>query len=170
MRQSTRGPFDAAPPPAAVRLLPAASVLLASLITIWPFVATFPILPPLGLMMLLGWRLTRPAVFPIWAPLPLGFFDDLISGQPLGNAMLLWTLCFFMIDLIDHRLVFRDFWQDWLIAAGSIGFCLIVGRLVTAPIGAHVDTVLLLQIVISVMLFPLVARLCAWLDQKRQGS
>jgi rod shape-determining protein MreD len=170
MRQHSRGPFDAAPPPAAVRLLPAASVLLASLMTTWPFVATFPILPPLGLMMLLGWRLTRPAVFPIWAPLPLGFFDDLISGQPLGNAMLLWTLCFFMIDLIDHRLVFRDFWQDWLIAAGSIGFCLIVGRLVTAPIGAHVDTVLLLQIVISVMLFPLVARLCAWLDRKRQGS
>ena len=170
MRQHTRGPFDAAPPPAAVRLLPAASVLLASLVTTWPFIATFPILPPLGLMMLLGWRLTRPAVFPIWAPLPLGFFDDLISGQPLGNAMLLWTLCFFMIDLIDHRLVFRDFWQDWLIAAGSIGFCLIVGRLVTAPIGAHVDTVLLLQIVISVMLFPLVARLCAWLDRKRQGS
>ncbi|MES1975246.1 MAG: rod shape-determining protein MreD [Pseudomonadota bacterium] len=170
MRAPTRGPFDAAPPPAAVRLLPAGSVLLASLVTIWPFIATFPILPPLGLMMLLGWRLTRPDVLRIWAPLPLGFFDDLISGQPLGNAMLLWTLCFFMIDLIDQRLVFRDFWQDWLIAAGSIGFCLIAGRLITAPIGAHVDTVLLLQIVISVMLFPFVARLCVWLDRKREGK
>ncbi|MES2450990.1 MAG: rod shape-determining protein MreD [Pseudomonadota bacterium] len=170
MRQPTRGPFDAAPPPAAARLLPPASVLLASLATTWPFVATFPFLPPLGLMMLLGWRLTRPDVFRIWAPLPLGFFDDLVSGQPLGSAMLLWTLCFFMIDLIDQRLVFRDFWQDWLIASGAIGFCLIVGRLVAAPIGAHVDTVLLLQIVISTMLFPLVARFCAWLDRKREGA
>lgn len=167
MRQPSRGPFDAAPPPAAARLLPPVSVLLGSLATTWPFVATFPVLPPLGLMMLLGWRLSRPDVFRIWAPLPLGFFDDLVSGQPLGNAMLLWTLCFFMIDLIDQRLVFRDFWQDWLIATGSIGFCLIVGRLVASPIGAHVDTVLLLQIVISTMLFPLVARFCAWLDRKR---
>ena len=170
MRQQARGPFDAAPPPAAVRLVPSASVLVASLITTWPFIASFPVLPPLGLMVLLGWRLMRPDVFRIWAPLPLGFFDDLVSGQPLGSAMLLWTLCFFMIDLIDQRLVFRDFWQDWLIASGSIGFCLIVGRLVAAPIGSHVDTVLLLQIVISTMLFPLVARVCAWLDRKRGGE
>lgn len=170
MRQPTRGPFDPTPPPVAVRLLPWVSVMLASLITTWPFIANFPVLPPLGLMMLLGWRLMRPDVFRIWAPLPLGFFDDLVSGQPLGNAMLLWTLCFFMIDLIDQRLVFRDFWQDWLIAAGSIGFCLIVGRLVAVPLGAHVDTVLLLQIVISTMLFPVMARLCAWLDRKREGK
>ena len=170
MREPTRGPFDAAPPRVAVRLLPAVSVVLASLVTTWPFVASFPFLPPLGLMMLLAWRLSRADVFAIWAPLPLGFFDDLVSGQPLGNAMLLWTLCFFMIDLIDQRLVFRDFWQYWLIATGSIGFCLIAGRLIAAPLGAHVDTVLLLQIVISAMLFPLVARLCAWLDRKRQGS
>ena len=170
MRAPVRGPFDAPPPPAAVRLLPAASVMVASLITTWPFIASFPVLPPFGLLILLGWRLTRPDVFRIWAPLPLGFFDDLLSGQPLGSAMLLWTLCFFMIDLIDQRLVFRDFWQDWLIAAGAVGFCLIAGRLVASPIGTHVDTVLLLQIVVSIMLFPLAARFCAWLDRKREGK
>lgn len=170
MRTPTRGPFDPAPPPAAVRLVPIVSVMLASLATILPVITSFPVLPPVGLMMLLGWRLTRPTVFAIWAPLPLGLFDDLVSGQPLGNAMLLWMLCFFMIDLIDQRLMFRDFWQDWLIASGAIGFCLIVGRLVASPLGAHVDTVLLLQIVISILLFPLAARFCVWLDRKRQGA
>jgi len=170
MRAPTRGPFDAAPPPAAARILPPASVILGSLITIWPFITSFPILPPFGLMMLLGWRLTRPSVFPIWVPLPLGFFDDLISGQPLGNAMLLWTLCFFMIDLIDHRLVFRDFWQDWLIASGALGFCLLAGRLIASPISAHVDTVLLFQFGISALLFPLIAQFCIWLDRKRRGA
>ena len=113
--------------------------------------------------MLLGWRLTRTESLRVWAPLPLGLFDDLVSGQPLGSAMLFWTLCFFMIDLINQRVVYRDFWQDWLIAAGSIGFCLILGRLVTTPIYAHVDTVLLFQFAISVLLFPLAARLCAML-------
>jgi rod shape-determining protein MreD len=170
MRAPHRGPFDAAPPPAAARMLPAGSVIIASLVTIWPFITSFPILPPLGLMMLLGWRLTRPGVFAIWAPLPLGFFDDLVSGQPLGNAIVLWTLCFFMIDLIDQRLAFRDFWQDWLIASGSFAFCLLAGRLIATPLSAHVDTVLLLQCAIACLLFPLIARLCIWLDRKRQGT
>jgi len=30
--------------------------------------------------------------------------------------------------------------------------------------------VLLLQIVVSIMLFPLAARFCAWLDRKREGK
>ena len=141
--------------------------MLGSLVTIWPVVASFPFLPPLGLLMLLGWRLARPGVLAIWAPLPLGFFDDLLSGQPMGSAILLWQSCFIVIDLIDQRLVFRDFWQDWLIAAGAIAFCLIAGRLVATPLGAHVDTVLLLQAMVSVMLFPLAARIAVWLDRRR---
>ena len=103
----------------------------------------------------------------MWAPLPLGLFDDVLTGQPLGSAMLLWTLCFLAIDVLDTRLVWRDFWQDWLIAAGSIGFCLIAGRLIASPFGAHVDTVLLLQIVVSVALFPVVASLCARMNRER---
>jgi rod shape-determining protein MreD len=85
----------------------------------------------------------------------------------MGSAILLWQLCFIGIDLIDHRLVFRDFWQDWLIAAGSIAFCLIAGRLVATPLGAHVDTVLLVQVMVSVMLFPVAARIAVWLDRRR---
>jgi rod shape-determining protein MreD len=106
-------------------------------------------------------------LFPIWAAAPFGLFDDLVSGQPLGSAILLWTISFFAIELFDQRLVWRDFWQDWLIAAGATAFCLIAGRLIASPIGAHVDTMLIVQILVSVMLFPLVARLVAWLDRKR---
>lgn len=162
MRQ-VRGPFDEAPDSTATRLIPAISVLIGSALTLWPIIASVQILPPFGLLMLLGWRLTRTESLRVWAPLPLGLFDDLVSGQPLGSAMVLWTLCFFMIDLIDQRVVYRDFWQDWLIAGGAIGFCLILGRLVASPLAAHVDTVLLLQVAISVLLFPLAARLCVLL-------
>jgi len=165
-----RNPFDPAPPRIGVRLVPWLSVMAGSMLTLWPYIATFPILPPCGLMMLLGWRLMRPEVFRIWAPLPLGLFDDLLSGQPLGSAMLTWTLCFFAIDMIDQRTVFRDFWQDWLLAGGSIGFCLLAGRYFASPFGAHVDTVLLLQAVISILLFPVAARICGWLDRRREGK
>jgi len=147
--------------------VPISSVLLGSLVTIVPVIAHYPVLPPFGLLMLLGWRLLRPELFPIWAAAPFGLFDDLVSGQPLGSAILLWTISFFAIELFDQRLVWRDFWQDWLIAAGATAFCLIAGRLIASPIGAHVDTMLIVQILVSVMLFPLVARLVAWPDRKR---
>ena len=159
--------FARSVPAAQRRAVPIGSVMLGSLLTILPFVAGFPVLPPLGLMVLLGWRLLRPEVFRIWAPVPLGFFDDLVSGQPLGSAVLLWTLAFFAIELFDQRLVWRDFRQDWLIAGGAIAFCLIGGRLLASPIEARVDTMLLLQIVMAILFYPVVARLVAWLDRKR---
>jgi rod shape-determining protein MreD len=162
-----RGPFDEPEASRWRRALPAVSVLLGSTLTIWPLIASFPYLPPCGLMMLLAWRLVRPGTFAIWAPLPLGLFDDMLSGQPLGSAIFLWSLCFVAIDLIDQRLPYRNYWQDWLIAAGALAFCLIAGRLAASPFGAHVDTVLLVQIMVSVMLFPIAGRLCAWLDRKR---
>lgn len=143
------------------------SVVLGSMTTLIPVVATIPFLPPFGLMMLLGWRLVRGDSMKVWAPVPLGFVDDMMSGQPLGSAMLLWTMCILVVDILDTRLVWRDFWQDWLIASGAIGFCLIAGRLVAAPFAAHVDTALLLQIVISAALFPVIARFCAWLDRDK---
>ena len=115
--------------------------------------------------MLLAWRLHRADALRVWAPVPLGFVDDLVSGQPLGSAMLLWTLCFLAIDVLDTRLVWRDFWQDWLMAAGGIGFVLIAGRLLASPFSAHVDTALLMQIIVTTALFPLAYQLALRLDR-----
>lgn len=141
------------------------SVMAGSLVTLLPVVATFPWLPPFGLLMLLGWRLYKADALKVWAAAPLGLFDDLVSGQPLGNSTLLWALCFLIIDVLDTRLVWRDYWQDWLIACGGVGFCLIAGRLITTPLEAHVDTALLFQVVVSCALYPLFARFCARLDR-----
>jgi rod shape-determining protein MreD len=164
------GAFAPEPSPIAAWAIPVASVVLGSLLTILPLVATFPVLPPLGLMVLLTWRLLRPETMRIWSPLPFGFFDDLVSGQPLGSAMLLWTLSFLIVDLLDRRLVSRDFWQDWVLAAGAIAFSLIGGRLIATPFAAHVDTLLLFQVIAAVLLYPFVARLVAWLDSKRGSA
>jgi rod shape-determining protein MreD len=161
------GAFAPDPVPAAAWAIPAASIVLGSMLTIVPMVATFPVLPPLGLMILLAWRLLRPETVRAWTPIPFGFFDDLISGQPLGSAILLWTLSIVIIDLLDQRLMSRDFWQDWVLASGAIAFCLSIGRLIATPLAAHVDTLLLFQVIAAVLLYPFVARLVAWLDRKR---
>lgn len=146
------------------------SVVLGSMTTLLPIVSVVPFLPPFGLMLLLGWRLTRGDSMPVWAPVPLGFMDDMFSGQPLGSAMLLWTLCILVVDILDTRLMWRDFWQDWLIASGGIALALSGGRLLALPLGSHVDTALLLQIVISVALFPIIARFCSWVDRDVKKS
>jgi len=136
------------------------SILAGSLVTLIPVVASVPFLPPFGLLMFLGWRLLRPGALPVWAAAPLGLFDDLVSGQPLGNAVLMWQICSLMLDLVDTRLVTRDFWQDWVLAAGSVALCLVAGRVFASNLSAQVDAALVFQIVVSVALFPLATRLC----------
>lgn len=162
-----RGPFDPEPTPIRAWLIPVTSIMAGSMITLIPLVAPLPLLPPFGLMMLIGWRLGRPDILPIWSTLFFAAFDDLLSGQPLGSAMLLWGGTMLVIDLVDQRLIARDFWQDWLLASGAIGACLLFGRLIASPLRAHVDTVVLLQILLSAMLYPIVTQFCAWLDRKR---
>lgn len=163
-------PLGQSEKPPRARWLAPLTVVLGSLATLVPVVASVPFLPPFGLMFLLGWRLTRGDSMRVWAPAPLGFVDDLLSGQPLGSAMVLWTVSILAIDILDTRLVWRDHWQDWLVASGAIAFCLLGGRLVATPFSAHVDTALIVQIAIACALFPLVARLCAWFDRDVKKS
>lgn len=139
--------------------------------TILPAVATLPLLPPLGLLMLLTWRLLARFALRKWAAAPLGLFDDLVSGQPMGSAVLLWSLCFLLIEAIEQRMAERDPWQDWLIGAALIGGALVAGRLIAAPMSAPLAVPLAVQIAAGALLFPVAARLVAWLDRRRtQGQ
>ncbi len=160
-------PFAPVLAPSRARALPWITVVAGSLVTIVPVIATVPILPPFGLLMLLAWRLLARFALRPWAAAPLGFADDLVSGQPLGSAVLLWSLCFLAIDLIERRILFRDFWQDWLIASGAILFCVAGGRVLAVPFGAPVDGALMVQAAAAILLFPVAARLVAWIDRKR---
>jgi len=40
--------------------------------------------------------------------------------------------------------------------------------LIASPFSAHVDSALLLQIVVSAALYPIIARFCAWLDRDKK--
>lgn len=163
---------DFTPPPStfAQQAIPITSVLIASLLPLLPYVATVPLLPPLGFMVALAWRLLRADLWPLWVALPLGLFDDLFSGAPLGSAMALWTISFVAIDLIDRRLVWRDQWQDWSIAAGFLALYLL-GALALADVTGGATPLRLLspQLALSVLLFPMVMRIATHLDRARFG-
>lgn len=158
--------------PLRVRGTPIATVMLGSLLpSLIPAVALSPAVPPLGLMMLLGWRLLRPELWPLWIGLPLGFFDDIVTGHPVGTAMCLWTMVLIVIDSVSIRLIWRDYWQDWLIASAAIIGVTAMSWLFMKTFGSGGGggplTHQLPQVLLSVLTFPLVARQCARLDRWR---
>ena len=148
--------------------LPWLTILLGSLTPWLPVISPAPVLPPFGFMMLLAWRLLRPGLLPLWAGLPLGLFDDLYSGQPVGSGVLLFSLTLIAIELIEIRFPWRNFWLDWLTATALLIIYLAIAALFS---GAELTLVqlrvILPQLLLSVVLFPVIARLVAHLDRLR---
>lgn len=153
---------------AQLSLIPSVSVIVGSLICLVPLIAQAPLLPPIGLMVFLAWRFLRPEIWPIWAGLPFGLFDDLMSGSPIGSGMLLWTAILLALDFAVNRAMWRDYWIDWLAATAALIFYIMADMILTALTGGKwVFVPLLPQIAASILLFPLFLRLCARLDRRR---
>jgi rod shape-determining protein MreD len=148
--------------------VPVLSTLAASLVDTLPIVANAPVAPDFGFLVLLAWRLLRPEMWSAQVALPLGLFNDLVAGHPLGQSMALWTLAFLACDLLDSRVGWRDYWLDWLFAAaGILGYaagCWGISRLMGSV--APFD-ILVPQILLSIFLYPFVARLVVALDRWR---
>ncbi len=148
--------------------IPVASVMLGSLTVLMPGIVLSPILPPFGLLFLLAWRTLVRDLWPAWIGLPLGFFDDLFSGQPMGSAMLLWTLVFLILDVFDRWMMWRDYRQDWAIAGSLIAVVLLAGVGIANMTGGSTQLVLIApQIIASILCFPGAVRICASLDRLR---
>jgi rod shape-determining protein MreD len=118
--------------------------------------------------MLLGWRMVRPGLLPLWAGAPLGAFDDLVSGQPFGSAVLLWSLAMIVIELVETRFPWRGFWQDWFTASlVAVAYWLAALLLSGASVTPEMLTVAMPQALLSVLLYPIIARMVAGLDRFR---
>ena len=167
MSLDARNPFAEPLPQQQARAIPWISVMIASTLTALPLIATVPLMPPPGLLMLLAWRLLAPFALKPWAAAPLGFFDDLLSGQPLGSAVLLWSVCFIAIEFAENRMLYRNFVQEWLIAAAALAFCVIGARLIAVPLSAPIWPLIGAQVAIAVLAFPAAARIVAWIDRRR---
>jgi len=150
------------------RIIPIISTMAASTIALLPVVASWPILPPFGLLMLLAWRLLRPELWPVWIGLPLGLFDDLLSGQPIGSAMSLWTGILLILDLMDSYVLWRDYWIDWLITSMAIIICVSSGCWFAGLNDAQISLMVVVpQMILSILCVPIMVRLCAHLDRWR---
>ncbi|MBC2669405.1 rod shape-determining protein MreD [Novosphingobium piscinae] len=154
--------------PLLARAVPWLTVALASVVQTLPFIASAPVAPPLGFMVLLGWRQLNPGLLPVWAGLPLGLIDDLYSGQPMGAAMFLWSVAMISLDLIEQRFPWRSYLLDWAVAAGFMtGYLVLAGIIAVPPGSLPLIRVLGPQLVLAILIFPLVERFIALCDRLR---
>lgn len=160
--------INRAPVPAFAYLVPWLSILLASVAPGWPFIASIPLMPPLGFLALLGWRQLHPGLLPVWAGLPLGLVDDLVSGQPTGSGVLLWSVTMLGLEAIELRWPWRNFLVEWGVSAVLISVYLVIAGFFANGVGRP-DWLLVIppQILLSILIYPVVARMVAWLDRLR---
>lgn len=163
-----RRPINRAPMPWLAVGLPWVSIMLLSMMTFSPIIASAPVMPPLAFMTLLGWRMLRPGFLPIWVGLPLGAWDDLYSGQPFGSGIVLWSLAMLAMDVLDERFLWRSFLQDWLAAIVLMTLYVVLASGI-AGIAARYPLPLTIgpQWMLTIVLFPVINRLVAMLDRVR---
>lgn len=148
--------------------VPILSTLAAALLDLLPVVATWPIVPDFAFLVLLAWRLLRPEMWQPHTALPLGLFNDLVAGHPIGQSMALWTATFLILDLVDSRVGWRDYWLDWLFASTAILLYSLGCWYIAHLMGSSTPyAVMLPQLAMSVFAYPLVARLVVGLDRWR---
>ena len=168
-RLSTGRKIGAAPV-ANATYVPAISVAVASLFAALPIVSTSGWFPDVAFLVLIAWRLLRADVWPAWWAAPLGLFNDLVTGHPVGLSVSVWTAAMLALDLTDRRTMWRDYWIEWVLAALLITANELIQWQIAALMGAPLDADwLIAPVLISVLLFPVVAWFVAQIDRWRLG-
>lgn len=156
--------------PIKAKITPIIMVLLASLLETEPFVGVLSFWPSLGFLTALGWRLLRPELWQAWMGLPLGMANDIINGQPPATSMITWTACFLLMDIVDNRLVWRNYWQDWILATVAVFCSSLLALCMSCGLKGHFAIALVAdmpRILVSILLFPVVEFFCSLVDRWR---
>ena len=162
-------PLNRGPVPGAA-YAPAISVVIASILSALPIVSLSGWWPSFGLLMFIGWRMLRADAWPAWWAAPLGLFNDLMTGAPIGMSMALWTAIMLIMDLVDRRTQWRDYWIEWAVASLLIAASAWVEAEVSGMSGAPVRTAMAIPAaLIEILTFPLAAFVAIRIDRWRLG-
>ena len=166
--KSRPGRFSTAPSPVLAYLTPWVSIVVASGICGLPTIASSPFMPPLGFLALLSCRQLQPGLLPVWAGLPLGFADDLVSGQPMGSGIMLFSVAMITLEVIEYRWPWRHFAIEWAVAAVLIVVYIIATAFLAHMAGGVFSLILILpQLLLAVVVYPVVARAMGRADRLR---
>jgi rod shape-determining protein MreD len=93
-----------------------------------------------------------------------------VLGLPIGLSVATWTAAMIILDLLDRRTMWRDYWLEWLIASGLITLAELARREVDAAMGARADWgAVLPSIAIAILAFPVAAWAASAIDRWRLG-
>jgi rod shape-determining protein MreD len=137
------------------------------LVAVVPLVTTLPVLPDIGLALLIAWRLYRPDMLAPWAGLPLGILADILTAQPLGVSATVWPLVLLGLAMIEPRFPLRDQRVDWMLATAAItlGKLIIYEGLVLTHL-PQPFLPFLMGVASTIFFFPIIARLAAWMERQ----
>ena len=157
-------------PVAGAQYVPAISVLAACFLAALPIISTSGWYPDFGFLVLLAWRLLRADAWPAWWAAPLGFFNDLVSGHPIGFSIALWAAAMLALDLADRRTMWRGYWLEWIFAAMLLLANEAAEWRVAQIMGASLPFLTVVpSLLIAVLAFPVVAWGVSRLDRWRLG-
>ena len=157
-------------PRAGAAYIPAASVVAASLLAALPIVSSSGWYPDFGFLALISWRLLRADPWPAWWAAPMGLVNDLFTGAPLGFSIALWSATVLVLDLIDRRTIWRDYWIEWMLAAALLFINETLEWQLAAVVGARLPfSWILPPFLIGVFVFPAAAWLVSRIDRWRLG-
>jgi rod shape-determining protein MreD len=140
--------------------IPALTVFLALLLgSRLPLVASIPMLPDLGLPLLIAWRLYQPTLMPIWAALPLGLAADVMLVQPLGVDGTAWPLALAVMQILERRFIGRTFAVDWGVAAVAVLVATLAEWRLMVLVGQTAMLVPLLpRVILEILIVPVALR------------
>jgi len=119
---------------------------------------------------LIAWRLLRADVWPAWWAAPLGLFNDLMAGLPIGFSVTLWTAAMLALDMADRRTMWRDYWIEWILAAILVALYEIAQWRIAQVMGASLPfRSVAPPIVVAILAFPIAAWMVAQIDRWRLG-
>ena len=150
--------------------MPAISVLVACLLIVLPIVSDSGWFPDFGFLVLIAWRLLRSDVWPSWWAAPMGLFNDLVTGHPIGFSVAVWTAAMLILDVADRRTMWRGYWLEWALAA-----LLLLGNesaewRVAQVMGASLPyKTVFPPLLLSILAFPIVAWIVSRIDRWRLG-
>ena len=150
--------------------VPAVTVVAASFLAALPIISTSGWYPDFGYLVFISWRLLRADPWPAWWAAPLGFVNDLFTGYPVGFSIALWSATMLVLDLIDRRTLWRDYWIEWVVAAVLIAIDeWLQWRVAETAAGPLPFTAVVPPLVISICVFPAFAWVVSRIDAWRLG-
>ncbi len=150
---------------------PAAVTLLLVFVMTAPLIVPVPVFPQLALIGVFVWATFQPGLMPPWVAFLIGLVADLLFGQPLGINATLFGAAAAFVRVFESHYGRHTHGFDWGMAAALI----IVFELLTWQLmglaGAPVPLLpLAWQVVTSVVAYPLVVALCAFVQRRTFGA